>query len=80
MKKAPATWITLEASQALTEWMATLHQGIVHAAGAKNSHKNASPCIELSDILHAMPVACQAWLESVHDHVTRKPHGKGKVA
>jgi len=74
MKK---TWMTLEASQALTEYMAALHTGILHAAELRHTRKRSSACIELVDVLEVMPEACEAWLEAIQGQPQRR---ESKVA
>ena len=70
------TWMTLEASQALTDYMAALQTGILHAAELKHSCKRSSACIELVDVLEVMPEACGAWLETIHGQTYRRETSK----
>ena len=80
MKKKPVTWVTVEASQALTEWMATLHQGVLKVAEARQQRKNAGVCLELSDLVEAMPVACQTLLEVIEKQASGKSEPLNQVA
>lgn len=80
MKTKPATWITLEASQALNEMMATLQEGILQVAEGQQQRKSSNACIELPDIIQAMPLACQLWLEVIDQQGRGVSRGQNKVA
>lgn len=80
MKHDRGTWITLEASRALNEMMATLQEGILQVAEGQHQRMSSNACIELSDILQAMPVACKMWLDVIDQQARGVGRGQSKVA